>query len=60
MSEDKIRQISKYDWKVYVHEKVKHTALKKMTEENSTKLKTKHISFESLIMTGYLYNNINT
>ena len=60
MSEGDISKMSKYDWKVYVHGKVRHKALQKLSEENSTKSKTKHIRYEALEMRRYLYNNINT
>ena len=44
----------------YVDEKVKFKALEKLTAENSTKTKTKHIIFETLEMRNYLRENINT
>ena len=46
MSEDDIIKMSKYDWKVYVNGKVEHKSLQSLSEENSTKSKTKHIRYD--------------
>ena len=46
VSAEEIQGMSKYDWKKYFHEKVRHKAFKSLTEENLTKTKTKHILFD--------------
>ena len=60
LSENEIKTFFKYDWKKLINEKVKQKALTSLTQENSTKTKTKHINHESLEMRKYLSNNINT
>jgi hypothetical protein len=60
LSEEEIKNTSKYEWKKYVKEKVTEAALEYLTKVNSTKSKTKHIHFESLQLSDYLLHNKNT
>ena len=60
VSEEEIQEMSKYDWKKYVHEKLRLKAFKSLTEENLTKTKTNHIHFESFKMRNYLSHNVNS
>ena len=60
LSEEDIKNTSKYEWKKYVKEKVTEAALEYLTNVNNTKSKTKHIHFESLKLSDYLLHNKNT
>ena len=60
LSEEDIQDLTKSQWKKYVHEKAKEEAFKALIEENDQKSKTKHIAFEKLAMSEYLVRNKNT
>ena len=60
LSDDEIKLVNKSQWKKYVHEKVKETALNNLLEENETKTKTKHIQYDELKMRGYLTHSKST
>ena len=52
--------MSKWSWKKFIKAKIKAAALITLTEENSSKEKTKDIVFEQLKMSDYLAVNENT
>ena len=49
--------MNKIVWKIFVDRKVKEAALKHLNEEHSKMKKTKHINFEQLKMSYYLFQN---
>ena len=59
LSEEDIKNTTKLVWKNFVNEKVVEECLRFLTEENSEKSKTTHITFESLEMREYLRQNNN-
>ena len=59
ISEEDIQLVSKWSWKKYLTEKVREAAFLYLTQENSSKEKTKNITFENLNMSKYLWENEN-
>ena len=57
LTDEDIQVISKIQWKRYVHEKAKDTALEDLMEEKNEKIKTRHIVFDELVMSEYLVKN---
>ena len=57
LSEKYIQNTTKLIWKKIVNQKVSEACLPFLTEVNSIKTKTKHISFESLEIRDYLRQN---
>ena len=57
--EEDIQLVSKWSWKKYLTEKVREAAFLYLTQENSSKEKTKNITFENLNMSKYLWENEN-
>ena len=60
MIEEDIMNIPKVQWKKFVRSCIEDLALEYLIEENSTKSKTRHITFETLAMRDYLVQNRNT
>ena len=56
LCDDDIRDISKHSWKKYIKEKVMNAALQHLVNENSTKEKTKEVTFSKLELSEYLRN----
>ena len=59
LSEEDIQNTTKLEWKNFVNKKVVEECLRFLTEENSEKTKTKHITLDSLEMREYLRQNKN-
>ena len=57
ITDEDITSVSKYSWKKYLKEKTKDAAFVYLMQENSSKEKTKHIQFDHLQMSQYLWDN---
>ena len=60
LTEEEIKSMNKNVWKIFVDKQIKEVALKYLKEENSKMKKTKHIHFEQLKMSDYLFQNKQT
>ena len=57
ITDEDITNVSKCSWKKYLSGKTKDEAFVYLMQENSSKEKTKHIQFEHLQMSQYLWDN---